>query len=298
MKKSLIIIFLILRVAVFADPLQNLVQRSDTIIKEDSMNFAILMVDFLTYAFEAGSISYYARCPDNCDIDSLPISMYFDSFWDDARVYFYYKYDSSLLFGAWIKWMGTGWIFYPTNFHHQYMFSYSEESVSLPEDAEYYNTTIAGNFCTWEEYVIRAQKAWNSVDSLDITRQFAARPFRVGLYAYSRTEGLFDPVDADWMIFLYRGNDFPIGIPDTENKKLFSIQPNPTTDNIRIEFLENIERVELEVFDVFGSIIHQVHMQPSSHLIVIPTSFWAPGVYLIKVRSGDNIIGVERVIKI
>jgi|GEM_PF-838538 len=298
MKKLLILGFLIIQITLSASSFQNFTPQSDTIIKEDSMNFAILMVDFLCYSFEAASISYYTKCPDNCDIDSLPVYMYFDPTWDYARVYFYYKYDSSLLFGAWIIWMGTGWIFYPTNFLPHEMFSYGEESVPLPEDAEIYNTTIAGNYCSWEEYVIRAHKAWDAIDSLEITQQFAAKPFHVGLYAYSRREGVFDPVKADWIIFLYRGNEFPASVADLELKKSFSILPNPATDRIKVEFYETLEEVEIDVLDIFGSVIHQTRNQPSSRQIVIPTSSWTPGVYIIKVRSGDHIIGVKRVIKL
>jgi len=125
------------------------------------MNLAILMVDFMTYQFESSSISYYTKCNNDCDADSLPFLMYFDGHWDFAHVYFHYSLDSALLFKASIHWMGMGQIEYPVNFVSSQNFPYIFNTVPLPDDAQYYNTTIAGNFCSWDEYVQRANSAWH-----------------------------------------------------------------------------------------------------------------------------------------
>jgi len=226
------------------------IPKTDTIIKNDSMNLAIFVVDFLTYQFEKVNISYYSKCNNYCEADSLPFSMYFDSWWDNAHVYFHYKFDNSLLFRASIHWMGTGGIEYPSSFTPAANFPYVSNTVPLPADAEYYNTTIAGNYCSWQAYRQRAQMAWHAIDSLELTNIFANEQFRVGLYGYSRTEGEFDPNNADWIIFLYRGNTDPPFLTTDPCFPSFNPYPNPGNG---ILFLGNdLQPESIEVFDLTG----------------------------------------------
>jgi len=265
--------------------------RTDSIIKEDSMNLAILIVDFATYQFKYGSISYYTKCNDNCDVDSLPFLMYFDSWWDVAHVYFHYKFDSSLLFKASIIWMGTGQIEYPTNFITYENFPYVNNSVPLPEDAEYYNTTIAGNYCSWAEYIERANSAWHSIDSLELTNIFASKPFRVGLYGYSRTEGPFNPYRAEWIIFLYRGNTEPVSSGNTSVPKPIKLYPNPTSSNLTIE---TPGQGFITILNLDGRQLLQQKITETT--TSIDTSILPNGIYFVIFVSADRV-QVGKVVK-
>jgi len=86
--------------------------------------------------------------------------------------------------------------------------------------------------------------------------------------------------------------------PKTKPQNTFSNYPNPATGKINIEFHENPQGAEIEVFDVFGTMCYQTRLQPFAARIVITIDTWKPGVYIVKVRSGNRINGVERVIKI
>lgn len=280
---------LVLFSTVFSDCAFSQFPKTDTIIKEDSMNLAIFIVDFMTYQFESVSISYYPKCDNYCDADSLPFIMYFDNWWDYATVYFYYKIDTSLLFKAGIHWMGSGQIKYPTNFVLSQNFPYVSNAIALPEDAEYYNTTIAGNYCTWEEYKQRAQIAWHSIDSLELTNSFAEKQFRVGLYGYSRTEGEFNPYNADWIIFLYRGNTFPpFSVTDFKFPS-FNLYPNPNDGKFFIE--EGINPEKVQVFNSLGEKLCEISNFNANKIDI---SYLPDGIYFLRIflKSG---IGLSKV---
>ena len=258
--------------------------KTDTIIKEDSMNLAIFIVDFMTYQFESVNISYYSKCNNYCDADSLPFLMYFDSWWDNAHVYFHYTYDSSLLFQGLIMWSGMGNIEYPTNFTPAQTFPYISNAVPLPANAEYYNTTIAGNYCTWAEYKERAQIAWHSIDSLEITNNFAEKQFRVGLYGYSRTEGVFNPDNADWIIFLYRGNTEPAFSIMSNVVPSLNLYPNP--GNGIYFFNEGINSQKVDVFNLLGEKLSDINTLNTNNIDI---SYLPDGVYLLKIFLPSGI---------
>lgn len=48
------------------------------------------------------------------------------------------------------------------------------------------------------------EKAWNSVQSLNLVQDFASSSYSVFVYLYPRTVGVFLPENADWVIFLHR----------------------------------------------------------------------------------------------
>jgi len=299
MKAILSIGFLVCQITVFAQYYPTDFPQTDTIIKEDSMNLVIFKVDFVTYHFHSANISYYPKCNNNCDLDSLPILMYFDSWWDNARVYFYYKFDSSLLFGAWIYWMGVGSIFYPTSFLPASLFPYTSTKVPLPADAEYYNTTVAGNHYTWDEYITRAQKAWDTISSLEIVHLFADKPFYVGLYAYGPSEGMpFDPYKVDWIIFLYRGNEWPAQVQKTLEEKSFIICPNPADGQIvlKVRSTRDNGRITVFFYDIFGREVKVVDLPWGQTEYQIDVSKLPDGIYVAELISEDGIIGRQKMV--
>jgi hypothetical protein len=297
MKNILCIGLIVFQMTVFAQNYPADFPQTDTIIKEDSMNFAVLVVDFATYYFHKANISYYTKCDNSCSIDSLPVKMYFDGWYDLARVYFYYKYDSSLLFGAWVYWMGYGNIFYPTSFIVGSNFPYTSNAVPLPADAEYYDIDLVVNYYTWDEYIARGQMAWKAIDSLEIVNQFAAKPFRVGLFAYSRG-ALFDPYKTDWIIFLYRGNEWPVQVQRLPEEQPFMICPNPAEGQavFKLQSEKKEAGMRIKLYDIFGREVRVIDLPMGQKEYPIDVSGLPEGIYVAELLSENAIIGRQKMV--
>lgn len=168
----------------------------------DSMNLAILIVDYQTYEFEGGNLSYYPLCA-NCDSDSLPFSITFISPGDFGEITFSYTETNDTLFRASIVWMGLGEILYPDEFVPADSFQTVQESIEKPELSEYFDYWLGLDEST---FYAKTDLAWASISSIHITNDFATELFRVGFYLYTPSVGVFDPDPAKWIIFLYRGN--------------------------------------------------------------------------------------------
>ena len=171
------------------------------VLLPDSMNLAVLIVDYSTYAFEGGNLSYYAPCA-GCDADSLPIEMVFRDTWDFALVRFTYTETGSTLFRAGITWHGRGQIEYPSRFEPPEAFCILPDEVEEPADPARHQAYIRLDRDT---LLAKTDSAWAAVTNLDIVHAFAADSFRVGYFFYTPTVGAFNPFVAKWVIFLYRG---------------------------------------------------------------------------------------------
>ena len=167
------------------------------------MNLAVLVLDFQTYAFEGGNLSYYRPCDGSCP-DSLPFDAEFRNTWDFASVLFRHSVTGDTLFEASVIWMGHGRIKHPATFAPPDSFRVLDQEIDQPSDPERFQFYPR---LGWEELIARTDSAWVAVSALDITHCFAEEPFRVGYYFYAPTVGLFDPSVAKWIIFLYWGGD-------------------------------------------------------------------------------------------
>jgi hypothetical protein len=227
-------------------------------IKEDYMNLAILVLDFLTYEFLEGSVDYYPLC-DSCDLDSLPFIVEFMSPMDYGEILFKYSYNSDTLFYASIWWAGTGQVLYPEEFIPSSEFGYQEETIVLPGHEQYFDFWLTPNGYSWQEFIEKADSAWEAIDSLQITKEFSEYSFRVGIYAYTPVVGLFDPTYAKWIIFLYYGNSFSTGLHNYNNQPILSsVFPNPFTTSTTIEFeLKKSSSIQFTVYNVKGDLVYQ-----------------------------------------
>jgi len=173
-------------------------------IAEGKMNLAILLVDYETYAFQGGNISYYKPC-SSCDGGGLPLETSYLPPSDFGSMAFIYTETGETVFGATIVWMGIGAIQYPSAFLGPDRFSVRAVNVELPSDAEYYDWE--GNIWTPDSATLaQTSEAWETVRSLDVVHAFADRPYKVGFYLYPPTVGMFDPSVAQWVIFLAQEN--------------------------------------------------------------------------------------------
>ncbi len=93
-------------------------------INPDSLNLAVLVVDYDTYVFEGGNLNYYKKC--TCASDSLPFIPHYDPPGDFGGISFTINESGDTIFDATIIWMGTGQIYYPNSFSLQWPFEYTE----------------------------------------------------------------------------------------------------------------------------------------------------------------------------
>ncbi len=85
--------------------------------------------------------------------------------------------------------------------------------------------------------------------------------------------------------------DSTLGIDDQEISATFKIYPNPTSDELRIDASQQLERIEL--FSIMGKRILRIN----ENVDTIDLSKYQSGFYLIKLKDVDGNTAVKRVIK-
>jgi hypothetical protein len=256
----------------------------DSLLKKDSMNLAILVVDFTTYKFEAGNLSCYAPCRD-CDRDSLPFKKTYKPPGDFGSIEFRYTETGELLFGAGIIWMGTGSIYQPDSLLPATHFTQRFEDVPKPANARYFDTGLIPDVYSQAEYVARAENAWASVSSLDIVHEFASGPFRVGFYAWPPTVGGIRWPCTKWIIFLYTGKRDDQGIDDAMMDKELHIYPVPASNEIFLDLPTGLrENPLVSIFNAAGVLVLQ-NIIPNGPWARISLDGLAPGFYYLTIRN-------------
>jgi hypothetical protein len=193
--------------------------------------------------------------------------------------------------------MGVGHIFYPTSFTPASYFPYDSTKIPLPADAEYYDVNVAGIHYTWDDYIARGKKAWDTISSLEIVHLFAEKPFYVGLYAYSPAV-VFDPYKLDWIIFLYRGNEWPAQIQKLPEENPFIIYPNPAEGKavFKLRIAESGKRMKINLFDLFGRKVKVVDLSTGHTEYQIDVSELPEGIYVAELFSENVIIGRQKMV--
>jgi hypothetical protein len=167
-------------------------------LEPDSMNLGILVLDYLSYELKGGRVDHYALC-DSCDRDSLPFEQIYEPPNDYGSVTFRYTETGDTLLYASVIWIGPGRIEYPRKFLPASIFTRVNDLPDAPLSIEYfYNSRKTQPFAEGEA-------AWFRVRTLDVVREFATSPYRVGVYWHIARDGEFVPELDSWVVFLYRG---------------------------------------------------------------------------------------------
>jgi hypothetical protein len=260
------------------------------------MNLAILILDFLSYEFLEGSVSYYPKC-DSCDLDSLPFDIEFKYPMDYGEITFRYSYNFDTAFRASIWWMGTGHILHPDAFLPSNEFDFQDEPVQLPIHVQYFDYWLTPYVYPWEQFVEKADSAWNSIDSLQIVKEFSEYTYRVGIYAYTPVVGMFDPEYAKWIIFIYYGNTHSTGLFDPTNEKVeVRAYPNPFTTSITISFaLDGNSNIQVSIINNLGEEVYRFEEQnlPQGKHSITPSLHHLPsGMYygVLKTDKGNSML--------
>ncbi|MCX6272673.1 MAG: T9SS type A sorting domain-containing protein [Bacteroidetes bacterium] len=269
MKTKLIEIMtiVVLAISLYAFPVKGanfFLYSTDTLIQDDSMNLAILEMDYLTNHFIRASVLHYPLC--NCDQDSLPFLGQYQPPMDFGDMKFLYTFNNQLLFGGTLVWMGTGQIYYPASFTPASAFPFLQDSIPLPSNAQYlYWWVFPGP--GYNSFIAKSDSVWKEISSLELVHQFAVEnQMRVGFFGYAPSQGLFDPNPARWIIFLYRGNSLASGISKpVKEKAVAEVYPNPASDHLQINTARFTgQSLTLTLFDVTGRICLEKTILPSS----------------------------------
>ncbi len=200
--KKLKIIFIITGVLVhFNSHCQN-----DSIIKSGLVTIATLIVDFESDNFEGGNISYYS-CAD-CAADSIPFTIIHNAPGEFGVITFKLLSYQSTVFNATIFWGGSGQIYYPDEISILSPFINGGSAINKPDDLRYmrWDGTAMDSISTSDSYRInKAALAWDEINQLSITNQFAEKGFKSAIYLYQPNVGFLYP-GAKWVIFLYHND--------------------------------------------------------------------------------------------
>ncbi len=276
-------------------PGQDHPMNQDSLIRKDTMNFAVLVLDFLTYKFEKASVEYLPLCTD-CDRDSLPLTVYYRQPGDFGEIRFLYSETSDTLFGATIIWNGTGSIFHPVKFQQASEFPFGNKVIEKPADARYYDFTLTPYMYSKEDYFARADSAWKAINSLEIVNEFASRPFRAGFYAYPPSVGVFCPSCAKWIVFLYSGNPFGQQVISSAVLDKLTVYPNPATDEIIIDFRLFPKGMNMiQIYDARGyAVIEEI--ADNTQIKRIDVSRLINGFYYVRVKGLNDEVGKKMLI--
>jgi hypothetical protein len=239
--------------------------ETDTLISNDSMNLAILEMDYLTNQFIRASVLHYPMCT-TCDQDSLPFLGEYTAPMDFGDMKFYYTFNNQMLFWGSLVWMGTGQINYPTAFAPASSFPATGEFVPLPANRQYLYWSVFPSMGGLQYFKDKSDTMWAEIAELQLVHQFAAgNHMRVGFFGYAPTQGLFDPNQARWIIFLYRGT-FTSQVPELNGELIkVDVFPNPASDKLQIRVRGNQHSgLKLFVYDISGRQCLEQNLQGST----------------------------------
>jgi hypothetical protein len=189
---------------------------------------------------------------------------------------------------ATIIWMGTGQIYHPIDFSLTYPFNKINHKVDKPDLIEYYN--FYGEKVYYDSIFIKsADSAWNQIDSLEITRLFADQDYKVGIYLYPPTVGMFNPYVAKWIVFLYF-NDLSSSVPEASLNSPnfpFMLYPNPCQNyfNITSQIPTSASCV-WELLDLRGKSLMKGKFLTETKKVNVGSLL--PGTYILRICDEEN----------
>lgn len=266
---------------------QSITSQPDTLINSEYLNFAVLVVDYDTYDFEGGNLSYYQNC-DNCTEDSIPFEIEVIYPGDFGGITYNIQHTLETVFDATIIWMGTGQIVHPENFSLSYPFNTINNLVEKPKHIEYYDK-YGTKVYTDSIFIKAADSAWQKIESLEITKIFSENNFKVGIYLYPPYVGIFSPEAAKWIIFFYL-DDFNAAVqtPNDNNETQLSLYPNPCKEYLTFCIPSfNLENYGLEILDLYGRcILKLINQSPETEKINV--SSLDTGTYVLKIHNSES----------
>lgn len=249
--------------------------QTKSVLKKDTANICILKLDYLTYKFEGGNISYYRRCSET---DSLPFIVNIKLPGDVGRVLFTLNETNDTIFHASYVWAGRGKIKYPLSYLTDTPFQVGNSQIEKPKNPAYYDWL---GFKSKEnlDLIKRADSAWNTINNLDIIEKFSQYRFKVGIYRYHPQDGILDVTKAKWIIFLFNMDQTNMGLKPA--KLNTSVYPNPCSTNLEIN---SIQKSSYLVYDLSGRIrLHGTVVNSKIDVMEL-----ADGIYVLEIKNNEG----------
>ena len=255
-------------------------------LTENRANVITLLVDYDNLQFEGGNLASYL-CAD-CNNDSLPFNVSYQSPSDFGSVTFTLSPTGDTVFHGGIVWMGQGELYYSYDYGMGSPYEIQEDIMALPEDAMFYD--MQGREISDPQFVNSARNAWYEVNRLEIVETAITEDFRVGIFLYAPTVGVFDPSVAKWVVYLYRNRQLnTLGEPVHQ----FVVYPNPAKDQIRVDpgFVPLSGYV---IRNTAGQILQAGNFD--SYTILLTTNT-GDGIYFLDLMNGNAVVERIRFLK-
>lgn len=94
----------------------------------------------------------------------------------------------------------------------------------------------------------------------------------------------YDGINSD-SVLITVSSSTQINHYDNSLSKLF-YYPNPVSDELIIEIINNTEKINFEVLNTIGQVVFKGNFVKKT---TVPTNNFAPGVYLIKLENGNTV---------
>lgn len=169
----------------------------------------------------------------------------------------------------------------------------SEPNIDSQQD-----WTVVSNNTSGGDRTIVVTRPLNTGDSFDYV--FPSLPTTldvVGAHGDAASSGEPTDFDAGYHGFFNKSSmtvTFALLSVEQINDIQFSMTPNPASTNLNIVLPSNLQKANIEVFDVLGKKVYNGAM--NSHVSKINVSNWNSGVYLVKL-SNDSSTQTKRFIK-
>ena len=262
--------------------------QNDSIIKSGYVTMATLIVDFDTYKFEGGTVSYYS-CSD-CASDSIPLTIDYHAPGDIGRITFTLSSLQDTIFDALLFWGGTGLIYFPTELSTQAPFTGGNSEFNKPTGLRYIN--YDGGTITDTYYINQANSAWSRIDQMTITKLFTEKGFKSAIYLF----GVYDLTSAKWIIFLYHNDQIDAINSDKSQSTQIQITPNPANEMVRIDLhSKNQDKISYSVFNQLGQSVFKGEFWGST--CQFDLSMLKPGLYFLHLSDVNNMaIATKKII--
>ncbi len=154
----------------------------------------LLVVDFTTYNFEGGKEITLSK--SGITNDTIPVTVNYKPPGDFGNIQLFHKISNDLLFDGSIIWMGRGKIKFPSAFDTSTTFIRMGSALAQP-DSSRFQKIFYENFQT-----VNATAIWNAINKLKVTQDYNQFNKRIGLFLYTPSVGIGNPLEWDWIVFL------------------------------------------------------------------------------------------------
>ena len=82
-----------------------------------------------------------------------------------------------------------------------------------------------------------------------------------------------------------------------EDQAILKIYPNPAQNKFQVQCFEfQVSSCIIEIFDIYGRKVKNIKIPKGKNTIEVNVEGWRKGLYLVRVRDGQGVVGSEKVV--